>query len=175
MSSIDLLGITVLCRTKPYRIPFDPPMTSYREARDRVVQLDQECRAALKQASVNITEYAPPTGFGLFMFLLCGSVFIAYSQRWWFAAGGPVAKVLGEGFAKFSWNVQPILITLMVVIHGAEAWFMAMGKLPRYSVNPRTSTFWKWTLTNFVEGVTAQMRLDKLAERKMEEKARQQH
>ena len=35
MSSLDLNGMTLSCQGKDYRIPFNPPMSSYRDARER--------------------------------------------------------------------------------------------------------------------------------------------
>ena len=150
-------------------------MRSYREARERVVQLDKEALAGLGQSSITITDFSPPTGLWALEFAIITATFLAYSQRWWFAQGEIVDQVLGSGFARFSWTIQPWLITPMLVLHAAEIVYFMKYKLLKHSVNPRTSLFWKWSATTFIEGVFAFNRFDRLVAKKREEKAKQKH
>ena len=160
MTDITLDGMTLSCHGRDYRVPFEPAMTSYREARERVVGLDKECRQALGHSDVTVKQYIPPnTPTYVLEFAVISATFLAYSQRWWFASGGPIDHVW-PAFARFSWTIQPWLISLMVVIHGAEALYFASNKLLSHCVSPRSRSFWLWTGTCFVEGQFAYRRFD---------------
>lgn len=175
MCGVDLAGMTLTCRGNDYRVKFDPPMTSYREARDRMVQLDQEAKFGLKTSDITVTEFLPPTGWYAIPFAIITATFLGYSQRWWFANGEIMERYLGAGFAKFSWTIQPYLIAGMLFIHLAELHYFVRRKLPRHSVNPRQPLFWKWTTTTFIEGQFSFKRFDKLVEKKRVEKTKQKH
>lgn len=175
MCGIDLAGMTLTCRGKDYRVKFKPPMTSYHEARYRVIQLDQEAKLGLNESDITVTEFLPPTGWYAFPFAIIAATFLGYSRRWWFADGEIVERYLGSGFAKFSWAIQPYLIAGMLLIHLAELQYFMRRKLPRHSINPRQSLYWKWAATTFIEGQFAFKRFDKLVEEKREEKAKQKH
>lgn len=135
-------------------------MNSYREARDRVVELDKQCRTALGQSDVAVKAYLPPTGRQGIASWVVLATFIAYSQRWWFARGEVVESVLGSTFAKFSWNIQPTLLGFLVVIHGLEMVYFCSVKLKHHSVNVRSPAFWLWTASTFIEGQFAYKRFD---------------
>lgn len=160
MLDITLEDLTLSCHGKTYRLPLDPPLKSYREARERVVELDKECRKALGQSDVTVTEYIPPAGLLATPFFAVLATFLAYSQRWWFAEGQFVESILGSTFARFSWNIQPKLIGFMLLVHGVEMIYLAAVKLPRHSVNIRAFLWWKWTASTFIEGQFAYKRFD---------------
>ena len=169
MTDIDLNGLTLSCQGKTYRVPLEPSMSSYREARERVVELDKECRKALGHSDVTVRQYVPPnsTLYRVEFFIIVAT-FVSYSQRWWFAEGGPVEKLLGSAFAHFSWTIQPWLIAGMIALHGGEAVYFALYKLRTHSVNPRSSTWWLWTLSTFIEGQFAYRRFDDLVKSQRE-------
>ncbi|KAF2169815.1 hypothetical protein M409DRAFT_20229 [Zasmidium cellare ATCC 36951] len=169
MTDVDLNELTLSCQGKTYRVPFEPAMSSYREARKRVVELDKECRKALGHSDVTVRQYVPPNNLIYRLeFLIISATFISYSQRWWFAAGGPVERLLGSTFAHFSWTIQPWLLAAMVSIHGAEAVYFALHKLRTHSVNPRSSTWWLWTFSCFIEGQFVYRRFEDLVKSQRE-------
>ncbi|KAK4635795.1 hypothetical protein CLAFUW4_01558 [Fulvia fulva] len=160
MTDITLSSMTLSCHGRDYRVPFEPAMTSYREARERVVELDKECRKALGHSDVTVKQYIPPnTPMYMTEIAIISATFLAYSQRWWFAAGGPVGHIW-PAFARFSWAIQPWVIGLMVLIHGTEAVHFASSRLLHHSVNPRSRVFWLWAASFFIEGVFALRRFD---------------
>lgn len=175
MSGIDLNGMTLACRSKTYRIPFNPPMTSYREARERVVELDKEALVGLDQSDITVKEFLPPTGLFAIEFAIICAAFLGYSQRWWFGKGEVVELYLGSSFASFSWAIQPYIISGMLFLHTLEMAYFMQYKLRKHGVNPRTSLFWKWSATTFIEGMFAFGRFNGLVQRKQEEKAKQKH
>src|ERR1700760_796948 len=110
MVNIDLSRMTFLCNSRQYQIPFEPPMTSYKEARERVVEMDKQCLQALGKSDISVKEFVPPTGLGLIPFLIISTTWLAFSQRWWFAEERMVSRVLGPAFTKFCWTMQPWVI-----------------------------------------------------------------
>ena len=175
MTDINLDSMSFSCGGKTHRIPLDPPMNSYRDARERAVQMDKESLAGLKRSDITVNEFLPPKGLYLAGFLIVATTFLAYSQRWWFAEGAVVERVLGPGFARFSWTIQPYLIAFMLVVHSAEAAYFIPNRLVKHSVNPRSVIFWQWLGTTFIEGVGSFNRFDKYIARKQEEKAKLKH
>ena len=177
MTNVDLNGMTFAAGGKTYQIPFNPPLSSYRETRERVVEMDKECLQALDKSDITIMEFIPATvtAFSAITFLVIAATFLGYSQRWWFAKGAIVERLLGSNFAKFSWTIQPWLITFMVSLHGAEVVYFARNQLWKHSVNMRTSLWWKWAATTFIEGQFAFKRFNDHVEKKRLEKEKQKH
>ena len=160
ISDVTLDNMTLSCHGRDYRIPFEPAMTSYREARERVVELDKECRKALGHSDVTVKQYIPPNSLVYILeFAVISTTFLAFSQRWWFESGGPV-DYISPSFARFCWVIQPWLISGLFLIHGAEAVYFASNHLLRHSVSPRSTVFWLWVGSGFIEGVFAFRRFD---------------
>ncbi|KAF2860886.1 hypothetical protein K470DRAFT_216225 [Piedraia hortae CBS 480.64] len=173
LSGIHLNGLAIVCHGKTYHIHFDPPLTNYKEARGRVIQLDQEARQALGQSDIDIKEYIPPRGLYALECALLFVMYAAYCQRWWFARGSVVERYLGAGFATWSWWIQPRFVPVTMLAHFIETIIYMRTKLLKHSINPRTSLFWLWSLTFIFEGVFGKLRFDGLVRRKMAEKAKQ--
>ena len=175
MANIDLSCMTFVCGGKTYQIPLNPPMSSYRDARERAVDMDKECLHALQKSDITVKDFVPPKGIYALEFLIIATTFLSYSQRWWFARGSIVERILGTGFARFSWTIQPWLITAMVVIHGAELVYFVRNHLRKHSVNVRTLLWWQWLGTTFIEGQFAFRRFNEHVNKKREEKQKQKH
>ncbi|KAK3713691.1 hypothetical protein LTR37_008385 [Vermiconidia calcicola] len=175
ITDIDLNGMTFDCSGKTYRIPFDPPMKAYREARERVVEIDKQCLQALGKSDITVKEFVPPTGLYALVFFIVVATFLSCSQRWWFAEGAIVERILGALFARFSWTIQPWLISGMLVLHSSETVFFARNYLRKHSTNIRTAVWWQWAATTFIEGVFAFTRFKHLVAKRQEEKRKQKH
>ncbi|USW48052.1 Putative hem oxygenase HugZ-like superfamily [Septoria linicola] len=160
ITDVSLNELTLSCHENIVKIPFQPPMASYREARERVVDLDKTCRKALGHSDVTVKHFLAPSGLYTIPFLVIIATMVGYSQRSWFAQGATVERVLGSSFARFSWTIQPYLALGLLIIHGGECLFFAHTKLPRHSVNIRSSIYWLWTMSTFVEGQFAYKRFD---------------
>lgn len=128
-------------------------MTSYREARERVVEMDKECLAGLGRSDITVTKYISPHGAYLVSFVVISITFIAYSTRANFEDGGYLAAIVPSVFARFSRTIQPFVFYPMLAIHSAEAYHMARGRLAKHSVNVRSKVWWQWLGTTFIEGV----------------------
>lgn len=108
------LGELVFSRgNETYKTAISPPMTSYREARERVVQMDKECIAGLRRSDITVSEYIRPRGVYLASFLIVSATFISFSRRATFEPDGLVATYVHSGFARFCWTVQPWVLYSM--------------------------------------------------------------
>ncbi|KAF2257237.1 integral membrane protein-like protein [Trematosphaeria pertusa] len=167
------------CGGEQVTIPFDPPMKSLREARERVVQLDKDALQALGRSDISITKYIPPYvhPLHLFNFSQCFIVYVVFSRASNFSAGSILYdSVLFHfpGFANFCLAIQPYLISIMVGIHVYETVLM-VRKLARHGLTPFERLWWAWTGSCFVEGVTSFKRLDALIAEKRREKEAKKH
>lgn len=136
-----------------YRTPLDPPMGSFREARERLVQMDKECVKAMDRSDITVKEFVPPTGSYLALFVIVSTTFLTFNSRSHFEAGSYLSAVLPGWFARFCWTVQPFVFWPMLVLHGLESWHMSRGRLRKHNVNMRTQVWWLWMATTFIEGV----------------------
>lgn len=175
MTAVELTGMTFTAGGKTHQIPFEPPLESYRDARERVVAMDKECLAGLGRSDVTINEYVQPTGLYAVMLVVCAATFSSFGQRWWFEPGQVVEKILGQTFANFAWTIQPWLIGGMFAIHLVELVWFVPARLKKHSVNVRTKEFWLWSISMFIAGVFCLGRFDELVEKKRAAKAKQQH
>jgi hypothetical protein len=85
MTDLDLNGLALSCQGKTYRVPFEPPMKSLAEARERTVKIDKDCRKALGHSDVTVKTFEWPQGGGAVAAALTLLTFVGFSQRWWFA------------------------------------------------------------------------------------------
>ena len=176
MTAVDLNGMSFTCgNSQVYRIPFEPPMSSYREARERAVAMDKESLEGLDKSDITVKEFVPPRGLWILEPLIVAAAFAAYSQRWWFGHGQVVEQYLGSSFAAFCWTIQPWLIFAMLAIHCTEAFWMASKYLRKHSVNVREVIWWQWVFCGFIEGIPSFLRFQEVVRRKRTEKEKQKH
>lgn len=160
-------------------IPFDPPMKSFREARERLVEMDKDALHVLGRSDISITSFIPPTvKIGhLFNFTQCLLAYMLLPRPANFRPGsllydGLLYRV--PSFAAFVAQISWIVFAIMLPIHIFEASLM-VRKLQRHGCSPVDGVWWKWVATCFVEGFTAFWRLDGLIEGKKQEKEAKKH
>ena len=177
MVDIDLDRMTLTCNHRTLHIPFDPPLSSYREVRARTIAMDDACIRGLGRSDVTINETVPPRGLNLAEFIAIPIIFVAFSQRWWFAADGPLATTpfLPRWYVRFCWIMQPWVLALMLGVHSAEAVWFSRARLRRHSVCVRSRVWWAWVGYVLVEGGFAIWRFGQLVKRKRAEKEKQRH
>ncbi|KAG9965685.1 hypothetical protein KCU61_g1292, partial [Aureobasidium melanogenum] len=175
ISDVSLEYIAFECAGMNYRTPLDPPMSSFREARERLVQMDKECIEALDRSDITIKEFIAPTGLYLVLFVIVSTTLAAFRTRTNFESGSFISAMVPNSFARFCWTIQPLIWYGMLAIHGAETWYMARGRLRKHNINIRSRVWWLWTATTFIEGVGAYNRFDKLVQKKRAEKDKQRH
>ncbi|KAF2157788.1 hypothetical protein K461DRAFT_274018 [Myriangium duriaei CBS 260.36] len=175
ITDITLSTLTIASSSGSHSIPFDPPMSSFRDARERLVVMDKECVAALGRSDITVREWVVPRGVFLALFIIVSTTFIAFSLRSNFAPSGIFAPFLPSFFRRFCHAIQPVVFYGMLAIHASEAVYMARGRLRKHNVNVRSAVYWQWVGDAFIEGFGAFFKFDELVRRKRVEKERQKH
>lgn len=149
---------------KIHSIPFDPPMKSWADARQRTVNMDREARDALDISDVRVTEYKRPRSpFHVFVFTACLFTLIIFGTRskivpgtWfydevlpWFPGGGK----------RFVWIVDRIGLPVLG-IHLTEIYLLNKTRLRKYGVERGSLLWWKWIASCFIEGYGCFQRID---------------
>jgi hypothetical protein len=170
-------------------IPLDPPLKTYAEARDRMVQMNAEALTGLGLSEFKVTEYVPPKmGWQMGVFGLCLVGFVSFSPfgspdlgreaansrvnllyLFW-SLGGlvPELSFLAHDLATYSF-------VFMCVVHSGEALWLAYSRLQKHQVEAFTLVWWQWVLSCVVEGFGAFIRFDQVIREKEEEKAKKKH
>lgn len=181
MTDISLTEMKFTCNNEQHTIPFTPPMTSLRDARDRVVQLDKDALRILGRSDLSVNTYIPPTTHPLHLFnftaCLLSYLFLPFPSIW--QPGSLLYDTVlyrVPGFANFvAWAGWWIVVAFMIPIHSVEAGIMARRLRMKHGLTPVEGMWWAWTGSMFVEGVTAKLRLDGLLEGKRREKDAKRH
>lgn len=139
-----------------HRIPLEPPMESWRDARERMVKMDREATVALSKSDITIKEYRSPKGFQAVVFVAGLLTFALLSRRQNCYPGSFIHDNLLRyvpAFATFTAKVRPWVLYPMLAIHIAEAVTMARSRLDKHTV-PMLSRLWfTWTISTLIEGV----------------------
>ena len=161
-----------------HHISIKPPMTTWSEARPRVVAMDHEAVAALGVSSITIKRYQKPYGPTLNFLVAIILVLTAFSTRANFKQGSIMYNYLLFGapsFAHFCWSIQPFLVPFIFTLHALEMAFVMRTRLTRHTV-PVGSILWlTWLASNLIEGYGAVIRFDELVVQEEAKRARARH
>lgn len=180
MTDVTLNDMKFSCGGQQVVIPFDPPMKSLREARERLVQLDKEALEALGRSDITVTRYSPPHEGNILHvinFTQCLVTYIAFSYPANFRPGSLLYDNLLSSVPRFSGfclAIQPFLLGIMLSIHVTETVIM-YKKLARHGLTLYDAIWWAWMGSAFVEGVTSFKRMDALIEEKRKVKESKKH
>src|SRR6266487_1685476 len=77
---IDLTKMTITAGGRLFNVPFTPPMSNFKETRERLIKMDQECLTGL--GTITIKEYRPPKSLvHIITFIACFLTFILLSRK----------------------------------------------------------------------------------------------
>ena len=161
-----------------HNVPITPPMTSWPEARPRVVVMDADAVKGLRRSNVTVKRYKGPRGWMTAVMVVCALTFLAFARPGNFVPGALLYDTLLKyvpGFAKFCWRVQPLVIYPMVALHVYEAMHMERSRLRKHTVRMLSRTWWKWMVSTFVEGAGAFVRFDEVVREEEETRAKAKH
>ncbi|KAF2236615.1 hypothetical protein EV356DRAFT_574895 [Viridothelium virens] len=177
-TEITLSQLDIDASGKTHQVPLNPPLGSFRDARERMVKMDQDSLKGLSRSDIKVTEYQQPKGFDLVVFSAVVLTLLAYCKRSNFLPGSWLYDNLLSnipGFARFSFVIQPLVFYGIIVIHSIETAFMVSSRLNKHSVPIYGGLWWKWTLTTFIDGICSFRRFAAIVERKKREKEKQRH
>ncbi|KAF4542999.1 protein of unknown function DUF2470 [Lasiodiplodia theobromae] len=177
LSDISLGSMSVDAAGRQFTIPLEPPMQSWREARERLVQMDRDCLVGLGRSDITVKQYTRPRGAHAVVFVVCALTYVLVSRRANALPGSFIYDHVlsySPGFAAFVAQVQPVVLALMIGIHVVEASIMAR-RLQRHNVAQLSGLWWQWVASCFIEGFGALQRVDALVQQARREKEKQKH
>lgn len=153
-------------------------MTSWADARGKLVALDATATAGLNRSKITVKKYVKPTGFMAVIHFLVVSTFAVFCRPANFEPGSWIYDyvwVYIPGFARSRHWMQLLLLSFMFGVHGAEALWMIKSRLRKHTV-PTFSKLWcAWVLSCFFEGAGSFVRFDKIVEEETRRKEKLKH
>ena len=172
-------SMTVLSSNRtPHTIPIKPAMTSWSEARPRVVAMDGEAVAGLGASDITVKRYKRPRGFMTVVFVVCLLTHISFCRRANFEPGSILYDTLFDyvpSFANFCWTIQPLMFWLLVLVHGGETVWMVKSRLEKHTVRVFSRVWWMWVLSCAVEGIGSFVRFDECVRKEKAKKEGMKH
>lgn len=161
--------MTIKALGSTYRVPFDPPLKDYSEARPRVVTMDYEAIEGLGRDTITLNSYTlprKPWQISIFGLVVCTVLLLGRRDT---LAPGPrsLLRPLATKFPAlfpWLWKIQPLVLLFMLVMHTGEAMWMARSRLRKHSVPVFSRLWFKWVASTFIEGFGSFMRLDEMVE-----------
>ncbi len=148
-------------------IPIQPAMTSWSEARPRVVAMDSEAVAGLNRSNITVKKYLKPTGFWLLLSCLVVYVLIVFPRREnllpgsWFYDN---ILVYTPRYARLCLALRGFSLLSIFTLHPLETLYMHTSKLRKHTVPTFSALWWKWVASTLLEGVGAIARFNRLVE-----------
>jgi hypothetical protein len=163
LTDVALDQLTISNGTATWRISLEPPMRSMRDARERLIQMDNNALKALNRSDITVKEYRGPRGFHLFIFVACLTGYTAFLRKQHFAPGSLLYGTFHQYIPAVIDTLResyPLGLVLMVGIHLVEAAGMIRTRLTKHSVPLFSRLWWTWVVSTFIEGFGAFQRLD---------------
>ena len=178
LADISFNNLTILSNGTPHVIPIKPAMTSWSEARPRVVAMDGEAVAGLGASNITVKKYKPPSGFMTVVFVACALSYIAFSRPGNFEPGSFFYDTLlrkSPSFARFCRVVQPWILTFIITVYTAETLWLVKGRLEKHTVRMFSRVWWMWVLSCWVEGMGSGVRFDQCVREEMARREGMKH
>jgi hypothetical protein len=172
-------ALTIQSKSGTYSIPFEPPMKSWADAREKTVEMDREARTGLGRSSIKITEYEPPKSpFHITVFGLCVFAFVIFVTRKSIVGGtwfyDKILPWFPGGPEWFLWIAKVIALPVLG-IHLGEAYLLDRLRLRKHGVERGTALWYKWIASCFIEGFPCFQRIDATVKRKALEAEKAKH
>ncbi|KJZ80451.1 hypothetical protein HIM_00301 [Hirsutella minnesotensis 3608] len=164
LCDLTLQGMRIRANGTDYAVPFAPPLDSWNDVKQRIIDMDATARDRLGISDVWVDRFAPPAGFDCVVFGAVLFYFGCFATLPWVLPGtsfwSAVDSIFPGGVEWYKWTVR-ILFLPVLGIHVTEA-LIFDRKLQRHGIDRWTSTWWLWVSSCFMEGVMAFRRLDKI-------------
>ena len=162
----------------PHKILINPLMTSWSEARLRVVAMDAEAVAGLNRSNITVKKFRGPKGLMGLVFVAAAVTFVVFSKRSNFEPGSVIYENLMRhlpNFNKFCHTIQPMLLYPMIALHSWEAYHMDQTRLEKHSIPKFSKLWWKWILMTFVGGFGLFKSFDSIVDEELAKRANAKH
>jgi len=179
LADITFDSLTILASNgKPHTIPIKPPMTSWSEARPRVVAMDAEAVAGLNRSNITVKKFRGPKGVMGVVFVAAAVTFVVFSKRSNFEPGALVYDTVMRhvpNFNKFCHKIQPLVLYPMIALHSWEAYNMDQTRLEKHSIPRFSKLWWKWIFMTFIGGIGLFKSFDSIVEEEEAKNANAKH
>ncbi|KAF4187552.1 hypothetical protein CNMCM7927_003786 [Aspergillus lentulus] len=150
----------------PLQRPINPPMTSFAEARARVVAMHKDSLQRLGLSDITIREYRPPHGLQIVSLVLVVATLVVFGRRSNFLPGSVFYEMVGLDrypvLTRFCYDVAPVVVGLLLGAHLVEATLLAVKRLRPHGVRVASGLWFAWIVSNFVEGFPVWRRFDEM-------------
>lgn len=153
-------------------------MTSWSDARPRVVAMDAEAVAGLNRSNITVKKYTLPVGLMWLHIIFTLTVLIVLWRPENLHPGSSVydhVLVHGPGFARFCLQVRWLVFFVVFTFHPAEALYMHTSRLRKHTVPTFSALWWMWMASCSVEGYTAFIRFNRIVAEEERKKADAKH
>lgn len=180
MTNISLNNMELSYSGRKFTLPLNPPLESMNEARQRIVELDNNALQILGRSDVPITKFVPVNlrhPVSAFLFGLSIFCWVSFSSGANFQPGSLLYDNVFRhtpGFAQGCFNIQHGFIRLVIFSHGIEALIMAW-KLNKHGLNPLDGLWWAWVVSVYFEGWLTFVRLHYYLKEKRQEMKQEKH
>lgn len=145
-----------------YGVPIKPPMGSWGERRAKLVEMTLDARRAL-----GIKEFYPPEGWGILSFVgvlwyfLSAAVVFSGNMKPGSLPWRTVETIHFPGGPKLYATLVTYLLVPMLIVHGAEAAYMAKSRLAPKGVPVGSAVWLAWVVCAFFEGAPCYTKWDR--------------
>lgn len=172
LRDLTLQGMRIRAAGNEYAIPFTPPLDSWNDVKQRIIDMDSTARSHLGISDVLITKYLPPRPFDCFV-MGCVAFYLGCVATLPFVTPATIAwntvdAIFPGGALCYRWLVR-VLFFPVIGIHLFET-FLFDRKLRRHGVERWTGVWWIWASSCFMEGVMAFRRVDDYVAQKRADK-----
>ena len=172
--------IPLLSSPQSYKIPVDPPLQTWADARPNLLAMDRSARSALDRSEASVRYYKPPDRSWMYSWLIFVLfVFACFSSRSNFLTGAFVYETFGLKhagiFARFCYWIFPYYWTFVITVHVIEVVTMARGSIRKYNVRTGSALWWKWVFGISLEGFACIVRFKEVAKEAEERLKKQKH
>jgi hypothetical protein len=166
LQDISLSDLLITAKGTRYSVPINPPMTSFAEARARVVAMHKDSLQRLGLSDITIREYRPPHGLQIVSLALVVATLVVFGRRSNFLPGNMFYEAVGLDrypvFTRFCYDVAPVVVGLLLGAHLVEVTLLAVKRLRPHGVRVGSGLWVAWIVSNFVEGFPVWRRFDEM-------------
>ena len=167
LDDVTLSHLSITCSMGRFMIPFDPPMKSLLEVRERTMALHRESLEALGKSEITVDEYRLPRDIrGWVVPLVAIWAFQLLIQPNTLQPGGSlffdhVFQPYGpRWFVTFSQEKRHWWLAFIVVTHLCETLYFWYSRLEVYNVERFGGVWWKWIVTGLLSGYPVYVNFD---------------
>lgn len=159
-------------------VPFNPPMKSLTEGRERLVAMHQQCLQALDLSDIVIDTYEAPRTAQTYLVAGLVSLILAtfpFRQSLRPESGSLIYQIwslggLVPGLASLSYTLAPAVLAVIIVAHVTESAYFARSRLRRHWVETFSRVWWAWLSECLMVGFSTFQNFDALVKRKEDAK-----